>query len=206
MAVSAMVTAARAAIETLTASTGTSAVEARTSFAAAAIFKGAGFGGAIAARICIAIAAIVVTPVVVAWAARIMPPAIAARATVSAAASTAEGALKPGARIAAAYASRVAGEIFTRCARGARCAGFSGKQDCFLLDSYANFGGGKIAGFAGSFRLLRRFVLGVRMGFFVRGIRIGFQLLRGAEAFDRLRLNLKFFFFVVFGIFFVLVL
>ena len=206
MAVSAMVTAARAAIETLTASR-TSAVEARTAFAGAAMFEGAGFGGTIAARIRIAVAtAIVVTSVVVAWAARIVPAAVAARATVSAAASAAEGALEPGTRIAAAYASGIARKIFTRRAGGARCAGFAGKQDGFLFDDHANFGDGKITGFSGGFRLLSRFVLGVRMRFFMSGVRIGFQLLGGAEVFGRLLLNLKLFFIVFFGIFLVLVL
>ena len=44
------------------------------------------------------------------------------------------------------------------------------------------------------------------MRFFVSGIGIGFRLLGGAEAFVRLLLNLKLFFFVVFlGIFLVIV-
>ena len=43
MAVSAMMTAAGTAFETLTASAGTSTIEARTAFAAAAIFECTGF-------------------------------------------------------------------------------------------------------------------------------------------------------------------
>jgi hypothetical protein len=207
MAVSAMVTAAGTAIETLTASTGTSTVEARTSFAGAAMFEGAGFGGTIAARIRIAVAtAIVVTSVVVAWAARIVPAAVATGATVPAAASAAEGALEPGTRIAAAYAGGVSREIFTRCARGARGTGFAGKQDRFLFDDYANFRDGKISGVARGFCLLSRFMLGVRMRFFMSGIRIGFELLRGTEAFGGLWLDLKLFFVVFLGIFLVLML
>lgn len=208
MAVSAMVTATGTAFETLAAPTGTSAIEARAAFAAAAMFEGAGFGGAIAARIGAAIlaAAIVVTPIVVARSTIVVAPAVAARAAVSAATAAAERALEAGTRIAAADASGVAREIFTWCAGSARCTGFAGKQDGFFFDNCANFGDGEFSGFAGGFGMLSGFVLGVRMGFFMSGFGIGFRLFGGTEAFDRFLLNLKLFLFVVlFGIVVVIV-
>src|ERR1700722_5212753 len=109
MAVSAMVTTAGAAFETLAASTGTPAIKARTAFAAAAIFEGAGFGGTVATRIRGAIFA--ATAIVVTWSAIVVASTVATRSTVSAAASAAEGALEPGARITAADAGGVAREI-----------------------------------------------------------------------------------------------
>lgn len=205
---SAMMTATGAAFEALTASARTSAIEARAAFAAAAIFEGAGFGRTVAARIGAAIfaTAIVVTPIVVAGSAIVVASTVATRAAVPAAAAATEGALEARARISAANAGGISREIFTRGAWCARCTRFAREENCFLFDNYANFGDGKVAGVAGSFGFLSRFVLGVRMRFFMSGIGIGFGLLGCAEIFDRLLLDLKLFFFVVFlGIFLVIV-
>lgn len=203
MAVSAMVTTAGAAFKTLPASAGTTAIKARTSFAAAAVFESAGFGGAVATRISAAIFA--APAIVVTWSAIVVASTVATRSTVPAAASAAEGALEPGARITAADAGGVAREIFARCARSAWSARFTGEQDRFLFDDRANLGDRKVTGFAGSLGLLSGFVLGICMGFFMSGFGIGFRLLGGAEALNRLLLNLKLFFFVVFlGIFLVI--
>src|SRR5277367_4257013 len=190
-AVSAMLTSASgAAFETLTA--GTSAIEARAAFAAAAIFERASLGrtaAAAAARIGAAIFTTAIFETLRVAPAIIMPAiivagtatAIATIATGTAiAAASAEGTLEARAGIAAADASGVAREIFARSARGARGASFAGEEDAFLFGDSGCFAGRKIRGLAaGGFGVQRGDFFGFGVGVIVRGVGLGFGAFGG---------------------------